>query len=126
MQRFSPFYFFSVSHTFGKKNMKLFVQFCNLLTFKSKLPPLYCCTYRIILTHVSILSVVKCPAIRAPSHGRVFPSPCKLLSGVHYKTECYFNCDVSAGYQPLGARNVSCLENGSWSADVTNVRCRGT
>ncbi|CAH3164729.1 unnamed protein product [Pocillopora meandrina] len=68
--------------------------------------------------------IVKCPTIRAPSHGRVFPSPCKLLSGVHYKTECYFICDVSAGYQPLGARNVSCLENGSWSADVTNVRCR--
>ncbi|PFX23099.1 Low-density lipoprotein receptor-related protein 6 [Stylophora pistillata] len=76
------------------------------------------CSFTVQVTNV------KCPAIKAPSHGTVAPSPCQLSTGVHYKRECYFIC--SAGYQPQGTGNVSCLENGSWSADTTKIICKGS
>ena len=40
-------------------------------------------------------------------------------------TECFFMCNVTVGYQLEGASNVSCLESGSWSDDVTKTICRG-
>lgn len=35
-------------------------------------------------------------------------------------------CNDTAGYRLEGARNVSCLEGGSWSAKINKTICRGT
>ena len=56
----------------------------------------------------------------------VFPSTCQIPSGVYYKTECFFTCNVTAGYQLEGASKVFCLASGSWSDDTTKTICRGT
>lgn len=69
--------------------------------------------------------VVKCPSIATPSHGVVFPSTCQIPTGVNYKSECFFMCNVTVGYQLEGASKVSCLESGSWSDDTTKTICRG-
>ncbi|XP_044183159.1 uncharacterized protein LOC114968057 isoform X2 [Acropora millepora] len=71
-----------------------------------------------------LCQVVKCPSIAAPSHGKVFPSTCQIPSGVNYKSECFFMCNVTVGYQLQGASKVSCLESGSWSIDTTMTICR--
>lgn len=69
--------------------------------------------------------VVKCPSIKAPSHGMVFPSTCQTPSGVNYKTECVFTCNDTVGFQLEGEQNVSCLQSGRWSNDATNTICKG-
>ena len=55
----------------------------------------------------------------------IAPVQCKLASGVVYKTECIFMCNVTNGYRLYGPVKVSCLENGSWSADTRMVICQG-
>lgn len=70
-------------------------------------------------------SVITCPAIAAPSHGMVSPVECEKSLGLNYKTECYFACDLTNGYQLEGPNSISCLENGSWSADFREVICKG-
>lgn len=72
-----------------------------------------------------MISVVKCPGIKGPSHGMVVPSSCKQRSGVNYDTDCSFTCNTKDGYQLDGPRRVSCLENGSWSGDTSKIRCKG-
>ena len=72
-----------------------------------------------------LFSVVKCPSIKAPSHGMVFPSTCQTPSGVDYKTECGFMCNGTFGFQLKGTPNVSCLESGAWSSDITSNSCEG-
>ena len=72
-----------------------------------------------------LCSVVKCPAVTEPPHGTVFPSRCKSPLGVNYKTDCFFMCNASNSYGLEGPSRVSCLENGSLSADVSQVVCRG-
>ena len=69
--------------------------------------------------------VVKCPAIKPPSYGAVVPSSCMLQSGVGYNTDCFFTCNVKNHYRLEGPSKVSCLENGSWSGDISNVTCKG-
>ena len=76
------------------------------------------------VSHLMIL-VVKCPGIKAPSHGMVVPSSCKQRSGVNYNTDCSVTCNTKDGYQLDGPRRVSCLENGSWSGDTSKIRCKG-
>ncbi|XP_015750073.1 PREDICTED: sushi, von Willebrand factor type A, EGF and pentraxin domain-containing protein 1-like [Acropora digitifera] len=74
--------------------------------------------------NVTTCNIVKCPSIAAPSHGKVFPSTCQIPSGVNYKSECFFMCNVTVGYQLQGASKVFCLESGSWSDDTTMTICR--
>ena len=70
--------------------------------------------------------VFKCPAIVIPPHGTLFPSFCKSTAGVHYGTHCFLSCNTTLGYRLEGTpRSVSCLENGSWSADTVKMTCRG-
>lgn len=69
-------------------------------------------------------NVVKCQAIEPPSHGAVFPNPCRSASGVDYETRCLLSCDDSPGYRLEGESVVSCLESGSWSADATKTICK--
>jgi len=54
----------------------------------------------------------------------VSPSACQIRSGVNYKTECYFMCNVTVGYQLEGVPMVTCLESGSWSDDTTKTICK--
>lgn len=75
--------------------------------------------------NVPFLLVVKCPAITTSTHGEIFPTQCNIASGVNYGTHCSFMCNVSFGYRLQGPRNVSCRENGSWSADATKIICKG-
>ena len=70
-------------------------------------------------------SVITCPVIAAPSQGMVSPVECEKSLGLNYKTECYFACNLTNGYQLEGPKSISCLENGSWSADVREVICKG-
>ena len=79
-----------------------------------------------LLFYFPFQSVVKCPSIATPSHGMVSPSTCQIPSGVNYKTECFFMCNVTVGYQLEGVPKVSCLESGSWSEDTTKTICKGT
>lgn len=67
----------------------------------------------------------KVQASKRISWNSFFPSTCQIPSGVNYKTECFFACNVTVGYQLEGAPKVVCLENGSWSADTTKTICRG-
>lgn len=83
------------------------------------------CLVDILYFIFSFSSVVKCPAIKVPSHGTVYPASCKIPSGVNYKTDCFFTCNASNNYQLEGSPRVSCLENGSWSSDVSRVICKG-
>lgn len=83
------------------------------------------CLSKWFIIRFSFNPVVQCPTITTPRHGMVFPSLCKSILGVNYGTDCYFMCNVSLGYQLEGARNVSCLESGVWSADTTKIICRG-
>lgn len=69
--------------------------------------------------------MVKCPAIAPPSRGLLVPSSCMSASGVYYKTQCLLWCNDTAGYRLEGARNVSCLESGLWSANISETVCRG-
>ena len=55
----------------------------------------------------------------------VFPSTCQIPADVVYKSECFFMCNVTVGYQLVGASKVSCLESGSWSDDTKKTICRG-
>ena len=68
---------------------------------------------------------VKCPAINAPSNGMISPAQCKNKSGVNYETKCFFMCNVTNGYQLEGPSSVSCLEDGSWSANINKTTCKG-
>ena len=68
---------------------------------------------------------MKCAAIKPPSHGTVVPSSCKTSSGVVYKTDCFLSCNVANDYRLEGPSKIFCLENGSWSADVSDVICKG-
>lgn len=70
-------------------------------------------------------SVITCPVIAAPSHGMVSPVECEKSLALNYKTECYFACNLTNGYQLEGPKSISCLENGSWSADFREVICKG-
>lgn len=74
--------------------------------------------------NMTTCKMVKCPAIAPPYQGRIVPSSCTSVSGVYYKTQCLFMCNDTAGYRLEGARNVSCLESGSWSAKINKTICR--
>ncbi|KAK2557468.1 Low-density lipoprotein receptor-related protein 6, partial [Acropora cervicornis] len=70
------------------------------------------------------VAIVTCPAIKPPSHGTVSPSSCKTSSGVHYKTNCFLTCNAANHYRLEGPSKISCRENGSWSADISNIICK--
>ena len=70
-------------------------------------------------------SVVKCPSIKALANGKISPAPCTRSGGVSYKTQCFLQCDVSNGYRLDGPTQVSCLANGSWSGNISNISCKG-
>ncbi|XP_067025508.1 uncharacterized protein [Acropora muricata] len=69
-------------------------------------------------------TAVKCAAIKRPLHGTVVPSSCKTSSGVVYKTDCFLSCNAANHYQLEGPPKISCLQNGSWSADINDVICK--
>ncbi|XP_015761127.1 PREDICTED: uncharacterized protein LOC107340287 [Acropora digitifera] len=69
-------------------------------------------------------TAVKCATIKPPSHGTVDPSSCKTSSGVVFKTHCFLSCNAANHYQLEGPPEISCLQNGSWSADISDVICK--
>ncbi|PFX17351.1 Low-density lipoprotein receptor-related protein 6 [Stylophora pistillata] len=75
-------------------------------------------------TFVVQVGIVKCQAIKPPSHGAVSPNQCRSASGVPYETHCFLSCGNTPGYQLEGESTVSCLESGSWSADATKTICK--
>lgn len=101
--------------------MKKALIHCEMIAIILYLQYLFPILFYFIFFHL----VVKCPSIEAPSHGMVSPSTCQIPSGVNYKTECMFSCNVTVGYQLEGASKVSCLESGSWSEDTSKTICRG-
>lgn len=90
------------------------VEFCSFLVLS-----------KWFIIRISFFPVVKCPTLKEPTHGVVFPYPCTSIFGVNYGTDCFFMCNVSVGYRLEGTKNVSCLESGFWSADLTKISCRG-
>ena len=46
-------------------------------------------------------------------------------SGVNYGTKCFIFCNTTEGYELEGPSNVTCLEDGSWSADISKMTCKG-
>ena len=77
----------------------------------------------IAIFHLSL--VVKCPAIKVPANGIVYPSQCKNVLGVQYGTECFFECSATLGYRVEGMQNISCREDGFWSANASDIICKG-
>ncbi len=75
--------------------------------------------------NISPNSAVRCPSIQAPANGDVRPDVCKLRFGAQHRTGCVFTCNTSNGYQLKGSRYVSCLSNGTWSADTKKTFCKG-
>lgn len=69
--------------------------------------------------------VVKCPAIQATFNGTISPPHCLKRPGVNYGTKCFIFCNTTEGYELEGPSNVTCLEDGSWSADISKTSCKG-
>ncbi|CAH3199242.1 unnamed protein product, partial [Porites evermanni] len=74
--------------------------------------------------NITTCKIVKCPSIKALANGKISPAPCTRSGGVSYKTQCILQCDVLNGYGLDGPTQVSCLANGSWSGNISNISCK--
>ncbi|XP_032235667.2 signal peptide, CUB and EGF-like domain-containing protein 2 [Nematostella vectensis] len=63
----------------------------------------------------------RCPALTAPSNGRLFPNFC-ATSGNVYQEKCHFLCN--SGYVAEGDLSRTCEATGTWSVVQTPFRCK--
>ncbi|XP_078691727.1 uncharacterized protein LOC144922043 [Branchiostoma floridae x Branchiostoma belcheri] len=65
-------------------------------------------------------TMVTCPPLTVPNHGRISPSTC--TTSATYADVCAFSC--GEGYVEEGPTFATCLPTGEWDANITLVTCR--
>ncbi|XP_031559988.1 sushi, von Willebrand factor type A, EGF and pentraxin domain-containing protein 1-like [Actinia tenebrosa] len=67
---------------------------------------------------------VTCPALSPLNFGTIEPPNCHTGLPVVSGTWCLFKCNLTNGYKNVGPDRTTCIQNGTWSEDVSKISCQ--